>query len=118
MLTVDELSQQEKERALKRRAIYRSLYEGAVGIIKRRHDVGETTAMYTVPGCVVGEMPYKLESAVKYITQKLKKGKFQVVVQDTTIYISWKRPMQDVLYPKKKKTKKTKKKKPKKKKIL
>ena len=111
MLTVQELSSQERNRAMKRRAIYKSLYEGATSTIQRRHDVGETTAMYPVPGCVVGEMPYKPESAIKYITNKLKKGKFEVYVDGSTLFISWKRPMHKALAGETRKKKKKRKKK-------
>jgi len=90
MLRVSDLTGKELDRARQNHETYKELYDNCVKHIRRRNEMGQTTTRYHVPGFVVGRPLFNHAHAVRYIREKLERGKFDVETVGTgEIMIDW-----------------------------
>ena len=90
MLRVSDLTGKELDRARQNHETYKSLYAKCAEHIKRRNEMGHTVTRYHVPGFVVGRPLFNHAHAVRYIREKLERGKFEVVQHGSgELVIDW-----------------------------
>ena len=66
------------------------LYGGCSAHIKRKHMAGCTTTIYNVPEFVPGRPTFDHSHAVRYVTEKLRRGGFDVLPDDNGVLaIDW-----------------------------
>lgn len=98
MLTVHELSKPNIERAHKNHETYKMLYGTCVQHIKRKHAAECTTTIYTVPEFVLGRPTYQHTHAVRYVSEKLRRGGFDVHTGENGILtIDWSKGVRKAL---------------------
>ena len=98
MLRVSDLTGKELDRARQNHQTYKELYEKCAEHIRRRNEMGHTTTRYHVPGFVVGRPIFNHAHAVRYITEKLERGQFNVSLRGTAeLDIDWTRAKRDVI---------------------
>lgn len=78
MLTVAELKKAREKRAAINHETYKKIYTDCIHHIKNKEAVGCSEAVFTVPAFVVGRPPYEFSHAMRYVTDKLRLGKFNV----------------------------------------
>lgn len=78
MLTVSDLSQPNIQRAQKNHETYKLLYLKCAEHIKRKHSVGCRTTIYDIPEFVVGRPTFTHSHAIRYVSDKLRRGGFDV----------------------------------------
>jgi len=89
MLRVDELCKPIIERAAVNHETYKLLYTQCVEHIKRKHACGCTITLYQVPDFVLGRPPFTHAHAIRYVSEKLRRGKFDVKVDGPVLHIDW-----------------------------
>ena len=89
MLRVDELCKPIIQRAEMNHETYKMLYIQCVEHIKRKHACGCTITLYQVPDFVWGRPPFTHAHAIRYVSEKLRRGKFDVKVDGPVLHIDW-----------------------------
>lgn len=89
MLRVDELCKPIIARAEINHETYKLLYAQCVEHIKRKHECGCTITLYHVPEFVFGRPPFTHAHAIRYVAEKLRRGKFDVKVDGPVLHIDW-----------------------------
>lgn len=94
MLTVRELQKQREARAGVNHATYKMLLLQVQGRLRMRADNKATDLLWQVPPLVPGRPVYAVSHAARYITDKLRRGGFEVVPTAAAadvhvLYISW-----------------------------
>jgi len=98
MLRVSDLTDKELNRARQNHQTYKDLYNQCTEHIKRRNEMGQSMTRYHVPGFVVGRPLFNHQHAVRYITEKLERGKFHVEKRGTAeLVIDWTNQKRDVI---------------------
>jgi len=90
-LRVGDLTSKDRERVKKNHETYKMLYKQCVDHIKRLNDVGTTSTSWFVSEYVLGRPLFTHSHAVRYIQEKLKRGKFNVEVDPNSkhLIIDW-----------------------------
>lgn len=91
LLTVMDIQQIRVDRARVNHETYKQLYATVHDRIKRRASVNATHLAYAVPPFVPGRPVYVLSHAARYITDKLRRGGFAVLVSEDggTLFVDW-----------------------------
>lgn len=89
MLSVDDLCKPLLKRAEINHETYKLLYTECVEHIKRKHESGCTITIYHVPDFLLGRPIFTHAHAIRYITEKLRRGKFDVTVDGPVLHIDW-----------------------------
>ena len=89
MLSVDDLCKPMIARSNMNHETYKMLYTQCIDHIKRKHESGCTITIFNVPGFVLGRPTFTHTHAVRYVAEKLCRGKFDVKVDGPLIYIDW-----------------------------
>ena len=89
MLSVDDLCKPILERAKTNHETYKLVYTQCVDHIKRKHEAGCTITLYQVPDFVLGRPLFTHAHAIRYIAEKLRRGKFDVQVDGPVLHIDW-----------------------------
>jgi hypothetical protein len=91
LLTVTDIQKIRVDRARVNHETYRQLYAVVHNRIKRRAEANATHLAYAVPPFVAGRPVYAASHAARYITDKLRRGGFQVMVSEdgATLFIDW-----------------------------
>lgn len=96
MLTVAHLAQPHIERSKRNHETYRGIYATCVENIKRKHGAGCTETVWEVPAFVPGRPLFAHSHAVRYVSDKLRFGGFQVdPVAEATLKIDWAQGVRD-----------------------
>ena len=100
LLTVSDVQQVRIDRARVNHETYKQLLGTVYDRIRRRASVNATHLAYNVPVFVPGRPMYTLSHAVRYITDKLRRGGFGVQAgpDGQTLYVDW-TPRPQVLPP-------------------
>lgn len=90
-LQVGDLTSKDRERVKKNHETYKMLYKQCVDHIKRLNDMGTTSTTFFVSEYVLGRPLFTHSHAVRYIQEKLKRGKFLVEVDPNSkhLIIEW-----------------------------
>ena len=75
------------------------LYTQCIDHIKRKHESGCTITIFNVPGFVLGRPTFTHTHAVRYVAEKLCRGKFDVKVDGPLIYIDWEARIKEARNP-------------------
>lgn len=90
MLTASEVQQIRLDRARVNHETYKSILETAYARIRTRASANATGMAFVVPAFVPGRPVYAHDHAVRYVTEKLRRGGFSVQhLSDNTIFIDW-----------------------------
>lgn len=89
MLSVDDLCKPMIARSNMNHETYKMLYTQCIDHIKRKHESGCTITIFNVPGFVLGRPIFTHTHAVRYVAEKLCRGKFDVKVDGPLIYVDW-----------------------------
>lgn len=89
MLTVAHLSKPILDRSVLNHQTYKSIYEACVQHIKRKHATGCTITLFEVPAFVLGRPLYTHAHAIRYVAEKLRRGKFDVKEDGAMLHIDW-----------------------------
>ena len=89
MLSVDDLCKPIIARAQMNHETYKMLYTQCIEHIQRKHDTGCTITLFYVPDFVLGRPCFTHSHAVRYISEKLRRGKFEVQIDGPVIHIDW-----------------------------
>lgn len=97
MLTVADLQRQRQDRAQVNHETYKQLWRQAQDRIRARADNKATDLVWQVPPLVPGRPVYAPSHAARYVSDKLRRGGFQVTVAAPqpdvqVLYINWKPP--------------------------
>jgi hypothetical protein len=103
MLSVDDLCKPLLKRALINHETYKILYTECIQHIKRKHESGCTITLYHVPDFLLGRPIYTHAHAIRYITEKLRRGNFDVIVDGSVLHIDWDARIKEVCRRKTKK---------------
>lgn len=95
MLSVDDLCKPVLERAQMNHETYKMLYTQCIEHIKRKHETGCTITIFCVPDFVLGRPTFTHSHAIRYISEKLRRGKFDVKVDGPLIHIDWEARMKE-----------------------
>ena len=91
MLRVSELSKDKSEKTKRNRALYKSLLQDCYKRIKNANSSGATHTTYTLRPISLGMPLYNVHHAIMYITNRLKKGGFDVYALHTnSVFVTWK----------------------------
>lgn len=95
MLTVAELQRQRQARASVNHETYKQLWRQAQDRIRARADNRATDLVWQVPPLVPGRPVYVASHAARYVSDKLRRGGFEVTVAAPqpdvqVLYINWK----------------------------
>jgi hypothetical protein len=97
-LTVTDLAQANIHKSMYNHETYKLLYAQCAEHIARKHEAGCTETIWNVPHFMVGRGLYDVTHAVRYIRDKLRLGRFDVSVHDTSVLtISWKASLRKAL---------------------
>ena len=96
MFSVDVLCQPILARATMNHETYKMLYLQCVDHIKRKHEAGCTITLYHIPEFVFGRPPYTHAHAIRYVAEKLRRGKFDVKVDGPVLHIDWELRIRDI----------------------
>jgi hypothetical protein len=90
-LKVCDLVAKDRERAKQNHETYKMLYKQCVDHIRRRNDMGSMSTTYFVSEYVLGRPLFTHSHALRYIKDKLERGKFSVEIEPVSKYlvISW-----------------------------
>lgn len=90
-LTVGDLTTKDRERVKQNHETYKMLYKQCVEHIRRRNDMGSTSTTYFVSEYVLGRPLFTHLHAVRYIKEKLERGKFYVEIDPVSkaLVIDW-----------------------------
>lgn len=92
MFTVSSLVQPDLARASVNHETYKQLWQNCVNHIRRRHGARCGDALWQVPEHVLGRPPYTHAHAVRYVSEKLRAGGFDVKVMEAgIIHVNWAR---------------------------
>lgn len=89
LLTVTDVQQVRVERARVNHETYKQLLNAVYERIKRRATASATHLTYAIPFFVPGRPVYDPTHAARYITDKLRRGGFQVETKDQTLHVDW-----------------------------
>jgi hypothetical protein len=89
MLSVDDLCKPLIQRSKVNHETYKLIYNECIEHIKRKHEVGCTITLYDVPSFVLTRPIYTHAHAIRYVTEKLRKGKFDVTPDGSVLHIDW-----------------------------
>lgn len=94
-LSVKELDQKDRERAMVNHQTYKHIYDLCTNQIRRQHSTGNTCTVFTVPTFVIGRTPFTHDHAIRYILAKLERGGFRVTENRESypgvLFIDWSR---------------------------
>lgn len=96
MFSVDDLCQPILARATLNHETYKMLYMQCVEHIKRKHEAGCTITLYHVPEFVFGRPPFTHSHAIRYVAEKLRRGKFDVKVDGPVLHVDWEARIQEI----------------------
>jgi hypothetical protein len=90
-LKVGDLTSRDRERVKKNHETYKMLYKQCVDHIRRLNDMGTTSTTYFVSEYVLGRPLFTHSHAIRYIVEKLERGKFYVEVDPVSkhLIIDW-----------------------------
>jgi hypothetical protein len=89
LFTVDQLAEARVQRSRTNHETYKNIYQTCIEHVRGRHAAGCTMAVFAVPQHVVGRPPFEHEHAIRYVSEKLRKGRFHVGVHDSFLVIDW-----------------------------
>ena len=91
LLKVGDLTSRDRERVKKNHETYKMLYKQCVDHIRRLNDMGTTSTTYFVSEYVLGRPLFTHSHAIRYIVEKLQRGKFCVEVDPVSkhLVIDW-----------------------------
>lgn len=104
MLSVNDLSKPTLERATKNHETYKMIYTTCAEHIKRKHAAGCNTTIYMVPEFLFGRPTFTQSHAVRYVSDKLRKGGFDVHADGSTMTIDWSKGIRRAIRASSKKT--------------
>ena len=87
-LKVGDLTARYRERVKKNHETYKMLYKQCIDHIKRRNEMGATSSTYFVSEIVVGRPLFTHSHAIRYIQEKLERGKFHVEVDPVSKHLT------------------------------
>jgi hypothetical protein len=89
-LNIDRLIHLRDERENRVMVQYEKVYNTCLSKITTANELNKTSVVFNVPETVYGYFNYSPSECIKHINAELAKEKFDtLVVNDTTIYISW-----------------------------
>jgi hypothetical protein len=89
MFSVEELCRPILARATMNHETYKMLYMQCVEHIKRKHEAGCTITLFHVPEFVFGRPPFTQSHAIRYVAEKLRRGRFDVKVDGPVLHVDW-----------------------------
>lgn len=96
MLSVEELCRPILARATVNHETYKMIYLQCVEHVKRKHESGCTITLFHVPEFVFGRPPFTHAHAIRYVAEKLRRGKFDVKVDGPVLHVDWEARIRDV----------------------
>ena len=96
MFSVENLCQPILARASMNHETYKMLYMQCVEHIKRKHEAGCTITLFHVPEFVFGRPPFTHDHAIRYVAEKLRRGKFDVKVDGPVLHVDWEARIQEI----------------------
>lgn len=95
MLTVSTLTKPLLDRAIVNHTTYKLIYNQCAEHIKRKNTADCTTTLFNVPEFMIGRPTFTHAHAVRYVSEKLRKGGFNVQVEGALLIISWKNSVKE-----------------------
>jgi hypothetical protein len=91
MLTVADLKKGRERRAAINHETYKMLYSSCIEHIKNKEKAGCGEAVWSVPAFVVGRPPFEHSHAIRYVSEKLRIGKFNVNCNENhgELHVEW-----------------------------
>lgn len=98
-ISVADLASSNVKKSSHNHETYRMLYEQCISHIRTKHVAGYTETYWIVPEFVLGRGLFDVQHAIRYITEKLKLGGFEVdLVQNSTmLHISWRASLRQAI---------------------
>jgi len=102
-LSVKELDQKDRERAMVNHQTYKHIYDLCTNQIRRQHSTGNTCTVFTVPSFIIGRTPFTHDHAIRYTVGKLRRGGFRVTEDRDSfpgvLFIEWARRKEPTRVP-------------------
>ena len=99
LLTADEVNGVRVRRASVNHETYKLIVQRVYDRIRHQAAMNRSDLAYAVPAIVPGRPVYDATHALRYVTEKLRLGGFEVATDGPMVYVSWKPPKNSAKNP-------------------